>query len=557
MYSESSSNLLENAKKLRVKCAKLGENAAAERIADAIESFSKEGFVLSVMGAVNRGKSTLVNAILGEKLAPVDYIPTTSIIARYEWAENETPEIEVRFSDGKKKKIDGNELADYITEEKNGRNAKSVSEVTVRGRFNDRVRNLTLIDLPGTGSGLRMHDEIVYKTIPESDAVILLSDALEPFSRREVEMLTALRTNKIEKVFFPINKGDYFDPDAEELKQIKENNKSVLEECGEKNVRDFPVISAKNALEEGKWEESGLKAFWDELYEYVGNESERGKIKKSRFVSRVRQAGTPVSESLEKQIEVAKMSAEQMEAEIEKNRRARAAVQEKLKSFEGEFESEWRSRIETFKNVELPNVCDEIFEELGAEPTEEKIEGVFEAYAGDAFGKLNNDLREIANRFSDNVVKGADLSLSLGQLDLSFGLGDWFSVARKWFMGCAKSVLPEGGIAALKGDLMDTLMGFGKALLGNLFKIGDDIAERRLEKAREQIPEVLKNAAERFERFYPRVAQEIQERLKARFDNLETAINTGREKLSGNEVELRKAESALAEIKPLIKEIGE
>ncbi|EKD83344.1 MAG: hypothetical protein ACD_39C00739G0001, partial [uncultured bacterium] len=105
---------------------------------DELESRLKEGrFHLAVLGQFKRGKSTFLNALLGEEILPTSVIPLTAIPTFIFW-EN-ARRLRVVFSDEKapieRQPADNAELAEllkeYVTEAGNPKNQRNVSLVEV------------------------------------------------------------------------------------------------------------------------------------------------------------------------------------------------------------------------------------------------------------------------------------------------------------------------------------------------------------------------------------------------------------------------------------------
>ena len=61
-----------------------GELARAEELADKLENHK---ITVSVIGQFKRGKSTLVNAILEDKILPVGIVPVTAVVTTVEYGE--------------------------------------------------------------------------------------------------------------------------------------------------------------------------------------------------------------------------------------------------------------------------------------------------------------------------------------------------------------------------------------------------------------------------------------------------------------------------------------
>ncbi len=86
-------------------------------------------FNLVILGEFKRGKSTLVNALLGANVLPTGVIPLTSITTVILYGEN--PQISVLFQDGRREEMELSQLEKYVTERGNPKNKFAVELVEV------------------------------------------------------------------------------------------------------------------------------------------------------------------------------------------------------------------------------------------------------------------------------------------------------------------------------------------------------------------------------------------------------------------------------------------
>jgi len=140
------------AKLLRL--ASLGEELGAPHIADDARGLAtrvSEGrFYLACIGQFKRGKSTLINALIGEPVLPVGFIPVTAVPTVIRYGAHK--KARVQFGDGSWKEIEASELEQYVSEEYNPENKKGVegSELFVPSAL--LSTGMCLVDTPGLGS---------------------------------------------------------------------------------------------------------------------------------------------------------------------------------------------------------------------------------------------------------------------------------------------------------------------------------------------------------------------------------------------------------------------
>jgi len=296
--------------------------ARDSRCRDLMEKLETETFNLVVVGQFKRGKTCLVNALMGAEILPVAVVPLTSIVTVLEFGD--TLEIRVFFQDGRVIEIGREDLADYVTEIGNPRNARQVKEVVVAYPSPYLKNGVRLVDTPGVGSVYLHNTDAAYEYLPKSDAALFLLSVDQPASQAELDFLKDVRQYS-DRIFFLLNKIDYLS--KEEIREALEFSREALKKVIGADVRMFP-ISARLALN-GKIENSArllqrskLNAFSDALTRFLL--AEKGKIlllstanNLLRILSHAR---------LEKEIELKTLSDPMEELE------------EKIRAFEGKKE---------------------------------------------------------------------------------------------------------------------------------------------------------------------------------------------------------------------------
>ncbi len=228
------------------------DQAASRAIRQASAAHAENRFVLTVLGKAKRGKSTLVNALLGrgdDQLAPIDKLPASNVLTRFAFADTLTAKAFFRPSTAggaaSQQVISPQHVRDYVTEESNPANCKNVECVEVVGPFPRFDRDLVMIDTPGAGSIHEYHDDIIRAAIPQSDAVVFLVTAQMPLDQDELDLLRQLRDADVRKIIFAINRVDQVPPS--ELDQAETHNRGLLQQVG-LAVDRIHRISAKRAV---------------------------------------------------------------------------------------------------------------------------------------------------------------------------------------------------------------------------------------------------------------------------------------------------------------------
>jgi small GTP-binding protein len=194
-------------------------------------------FLLVIAGEFNSGKSSFINALLGERVLPEGVTPTTDRINVLKWGEEVTDEL----------------VEAYLLE---------------RTHPAPLLRDINIVDTPGTNAVLREHEELTRDFVPRSDLVLFVTSADRPFTESERGFLEQIRAWG-KKIVFIVNKIDILggeDDRTTVLKFVKENGAALL---GEEPLV-FPVsardaMQARTANDEAMWARSGFREVEDFL----------------------------------------------------------------------------------------------------------------------------------------------------------------------------------------------------------------------------------------------------------------------------------------------------
>lgn len=213
-------------------------------ISGLLEKLQQNRFHLVVLGAFKRGKSTLINALLGEAVLPTAVVPLTSVVTILGYGEK--LDIEVHFQNGQRRRITQPELVEYITEKGNPRNRKGVREVEIAFPSEYLRDGVRIIDTPGVGSVYSHNTEVAYNYLPQVDAAVFVVTVDPPLSAAEQEFLKDIR-EYVHKLFFVLNKIDYVE-EPERQEALEFTSQVLQANLATERVMIFPM-SAKLALE--------------------------------------------------------------------------------------------------------------------------------------------------------------------------------------------------------------------------------------------------------------------------------------------------------------------
>jgi predicted GTPase len=212
----------------------------ASQVKTLADKLRNKSVTLAVIGQFKRGKTTMVNSILGEKLLPVGIVPVTAAVTRIEYGSLNA---EVHYFNGLSEKVPIEDLYKYISEQENHENRKGVTEVSLHIESDFLKDGLILVDTPGVGSVHEKNSKSAYDFVRESDGVIFMLSVDSPVNRIEVEFLKSVR-RFAGKFYFVVNKVDTVEPaDLEEYMEYCTMLLSDIMGC--ENLHLIPISAKK------------------------------------------------------------------------------------------------------------------------------------------------------------------------------------------------------------------------------------------------------------------------------------------------------------------------
>ncbi|HEY7236717.1 MAG TPA: dynamin family protein [Gemmatimonadaceae bacterium] len=155
-------------------------SAAADRVA-------ARSFDVGVFGRVSSGKSSLINALVGQAALPVGATPVTAVPLRLRRGDSR---VVIRYEDGRVTSDDIASLPNYATEERNPQNEKEIVEIVVT--LPAIEEGLTLLDTPGVGSLSLSGPAQTFAALPRCDLGLVLAAAGTPLGQDELSLISAL-----------------------------------------------------------------------------------------------------------------------------------------------------------------------------------------------------------------------------------------------------------------------------------------------------------------------------------------------------------------------------
>ena len=181
---------------------------------------------IAVFGPFNYGKSTLLNALLGEKALPIDLIPTTGAAIRIRYG----PDLQTRIclaNDQEIVEAGTKILKQYAILDDQRRMRSDVVSVEVSCPHPFLQTGVELLDLPGTNDR-EAQDVLAKEQLLTADVVIQMLDGRKLMTLGEREHLRDwLLDRGIESVVFVVNFLNLLEPDDQ--KQVMNRMRFVAE----------------------------------------------------------------------------------------------------------------------------------------------------------------------------------------------------------------------------------------------------------------------------------------------------------------------------------------
>lgn len=250
---------------------------AKDEIADLFTRLAEDRFVLLVAGRFSRGKTSLMNAILGLDRLPTGILPLTSVITSVAYGRPERVQLEQERG-GLPIDIPMEALADYITERGNPGNARRIRIAHIALPAEILRRGFHFVDSPGLGSAIRENTRTTESYFPEADAVIVVSGFDGPLTDDEVRALRMFaETGK--PIFLVLNKQDLV-PLAERAEVLAFARERLQQIVSSERLRVFSTsardgLAATLADDDSALAASGVGALRTELIRFLLEDKQR------------------------------------------------------------------------------------------------------------------------------------------------------------------------------------------------------------------------------------------------------------------------------------------
>jgi GTPase SAR1 family protein len=442
----------------------VGSDLARAMYKELVRDLRSDFFTVVVLGEFKRGKSTLVNALVGQRLLPADVTPTTATINAIRFGD---PSITVHRPNGVEEPIPFGEngLRRFVADADFDPATVSYIDITLPSPL--LQNRVVLVDTPGVDDLNQQRVEITHRFLPRADAAIFLLDATSPVKLTEKLFLEEhLAKGGIEQVLFVANFADQVDlEESPDLEQVIRNRLAAATGHQEHAVY---LVSASQALEgrlaknEDLLGQSGLPAL-EAALEGMLAQGARGRSKLNRLRHRTRTLLSQLETEVERSIAMSQASADELQralaalqAEQAKKAARSRAVADYVRDRQMEIVTMARKSLQFF-----------------ADRLREQIMGAFDEYKSPDFKafvetKIPQQIRRALRGWAETYSDAIETLLHRMEQELAAGLSQEFQVAVLHLGTTRTGGMDESGELRVKAQDVSNVMMQAGLIAGGL-----------------------------------------------------------------------------------------
>jgi GTPase SAR1 family protein/polyhydroxyalkanoate synthesis regulator phasin len=499
-------------------------------------------FYVACVGQFKRGKSTLINALVGESVLPAGVVPVTSVVTVMR--HGAVRAARVRFESGHWQEIDPSDLAGYVSEAQNPENRKGVLAAEVFLPHSLLSSGLCLVDTPGLGSVFEANTAATHSFIPHIDAALVVLGADPPISGEELALVGEV-SKTVRRFLFVLNKSDRLTP--EERREARLFAEQLLTRKLGRSPGPILEVSATESLTSGK-PTRDLPALHESLRR-LAHEAGADMIEEAKSRG-IRRLSARVVKEIEERRQALLLPIEESERRIEALRKSVAhaeramgdlgylftAEQERLSVEFGKARDEFLARALPMTKEKLVGAiarfaksgaalrrrAPSLAREIAHEALEAWLPEV-EPLAEEMYRKAMRRFVELANDFFQRLASSDEMFRSAPPRDLETDTG--FRTQRRFFFIELFELAPRAGLS-----------------IGGPAAIGRDAAGYLRQLLEHNSTRVVNDLDERVRESRRRLESEIRERLREGLESAVSALENARARRSAG------AEAVAAEI---------
>lgn len=411
LYKEKIQELKNNIDIVLGICEKYDDENHKNQLLELKQAVDEDVFRLLVVGEFSRGKSTLVNALLGKQILPADPNPTT-VMLNVIREGNDEGLYYVHYKDGSVKELNREGFETITAKEPSpdktqNENIQELYAAATKNSLIDYAEiivnndfgklGIDIVDTPGMNDINTVREEVTLNYIPKADAAIIVCSALEPLSKSELKFIKdQLQANQITNLFVAVNYCDLLHTEVDRNRIYNHFKDGLNQIVAPERIK---LVSAKKALKYKRqlagenfkktvksYEESGFDSFESDILEHLA--VERGAIKLQRFSSILARIHDElVGTTFEMRKQAIMLSRNQLEDQI-------ADIKNKTK----ELEKRYKHELEAVSSKMLKKQADY------SKEYEKRLRSMANAAMDKVDAYRGNDMGELYDRISDTII---------------------------------------------------------------------------------------------------------------------------------------------------------
>ncbi len=240
-----------------------------EIVEERIPSLKKGRITVVVLGEFNHGKSTVVNALLGEEVLPMGITPTTAVITHLVHGEKARATVKPPMG-APAYDIPFDEIEAVVKHVEETKAEPDYVEIEHPNPFLDN--GLVLVDTPGVNDISRQKVEITYGYLPRADVIIYVLDATQVLKKSEVVFIKdrLLKANR-NRILFVLGKIDALSADdAKEVELYARERLAAI--IGPVELFAFSARDALAARKAGKEPAAAFTSFQNYVTDFLNDQ---------------------------------------------------------------------------------------------------------------------------------------------------------------------------------------------------------------------------------------------------------------------------------------------
>lgn len=190
---------------LAARAEELGAEDVSAEARELAARVSEGRFYVACVGQFKRGKSTLINALIGQPILPTGFIPVTAVPTVIRFGAK--AKARIRRREGYWESILVSDLKQYVSEELNPENQKGIQGAELFVPSPLLFSGMCIVDTPGLGSVFAGNTAATQAFIPHVDAALVVMGADPPLAREELAFVEAVY-KQVQALIIVLNKAD-------------------------------------------------------------------------------------------------------------------------------------------------------------------------------------------------------------------------------------------------------------------------------------------------------------------------------------------------------------